>query len=199
MRSPQKRWGREGHNYKENSIFYTDIQKYGWDDGFIHEILYENISKEEAEQIEFDLVNLYNSANIDYGYNRNNGGHGIGKMSEQTKKKISQSNTGKKRTPEQKKHMSDIALKMSDEHKKKISEAHMGAEPWNKGKIYTEEQKDKVKGNTYCAVLCVETGIVYKSMSYVQRQLNIYASNINKACKNPKRTAGGFHWRYADE
>lgn len=199
MRNPQKRWGSNGCNYKENDVFYNDILKYGWNDGFMHEVLFENLTKEDAEQKEIELINLFDSTDINKGYNRNHGGHSIGKMSNTTKNKISKANTGKKRTPEQRKHMSDVALNMTEEHKKKISESHKGLVAWNKDLIFTEEQKDKIKGNTYKSIICIETGIVYKSMSYVTRLFNIPQSNLRKVCSGERHTAGGFHWRYADE
>lgn len=83
--------------------------------------------------------------------------------SEETKKKISNSNKGKTigRTPwnkgvthsdETKKKISDarkgvpswIGLHHSEETKKKISESKKGTTPWNKGKPMTEEQKLKI-------------------------------------------------------
>lgn len=199
MRNPKKRWGSNGYNYRNNPLFYEDILKYGWNEGFSHEILFENLNKEEAESKEIQLIDSYDTTNNEKGYNRNRGGHSVGKMTEATKEKISKSNTGKRRTPEQRKHMSEVALNMTDEHKKKISEAHKALVPWNTGLVYTEEQKDKIKGNTYRPVLCVETGIIYKSLSYVSRLFNIYASNLSKVCNSERHTAGGFHWRYVDE
>ena len=191
-REPRKRWGANGCNYKENSIFYKDILKYGWDKGFTHEVLFKNLTKENAEKKEIELIELYNSTDISKGYNRNHGGHSIGKMSETTKNKISKSNTGKKRTLEQRKLMSAIASKMTEEHKRKISEAH-------KGLTFTEDEKDKIKGNTYKSIICVETGVIYKSMSYVSRLFGIPQSNLHKVCNGERHTAGGFHWRYANE
>lgn len=199
IREPRKRWGSKGCNYKGNPIFYKDIFEYGWDEGFTHEVLFENLTKEEAEKKEIELIELYNSTDINRGYNRNHGGHSIGKMSDETKNKISKSNTGKRRTLEQRKLMSDIAFNMTDEHKRKISEAHKGLDVWNKGLTFTENEKDKIKGNTYKPIICIETGVVYKSMSYVSRLFKIPPSNLHKVCNGERHTAGGFHWRYANE
>ena len=43
-------------------------------------------------------------------------------------------------------------------------------------------------------VRCVETGITYWSSKEAERQTGIWATHIREACKNPKRTAGGYHW-----
>lgn len=49
------------------------------------------------------------------------------------------------------------------------------------------------------AVICKETGITYKSLSEASRQENIQESSINKALRGVYRTAGGYHWEYANE
>ena len=46
---PELRWN-EGKGYKYNSHFYAAINKYGWYEGFEHIILYDNLTKEEAER-----------------------------------------------------------------------------------------------------------------------------------------------------
>ena len=54
MQEPEKRWGVNGRNYKSSPHFYSAIQKYGWDN-FEHNILFTNLTKEEAclKEIEF--------------------------------------------------------------------------------------------------------------------------------------------------
>lgn len=70
--SPEKRW-QNGRGYIKNNHFWNAIQKYGWDN-FKHEILYDNLTKEEACQKEIELIALYNSNNREYGYNISLGG-----------------------------------------------------------------------------------------------------------------------------
>lgn len=89
---PEQRW-RNGTNYYGNKYFNRSIHKYGWD-GFEHIILYKNLTKEEAEMKEIELIKEYNSTNRDYGYNIENGGNSTGKHSEETKRKISESQKG---------------------------------------------------------------------------------------------------------
>ena len=44
---PELRWGKDGSGYGTNSYFASAIKHYGWNN-FSHEILYDNLTKEEA-------------------------------------------------------------------------------------------------------------------------------------------------------
>lgn len=70
--SPQERW-RNGQGYIKQLKFYNAILKYGWD-SFDHIILFENLTKEEAEEKEISLIAEYQSMNDEYGYNQKPGG-----------------------------------------------------------------------------------------------------------------------------
>ena len=61
------RWGREGYHYKEQSLFYRAILKYGWDN-FEHLVLEENIPMEKADERECYWGIKYNSLSPN-GYN----------------------------------------------------------------------------------------------------------------------------------
>lgn len=45
-------------------------------------------------------------------------------------------------------------------------------------------------------VMCIETGIIYKSTREAERQTEIKHQNIGQACNGKYKTAGGYHWRY---
>ena len=70
---PEKRW-KNGHGYEGNEYFYRAIQKYGWNDGFEHEIIVDGLTKAQACTIEIELINAYDSINQDKGYNFSSGG-----------------------------------------------------------------------------------------------------------------------------
>lgn len=88
----KSRWSSNGHYYKTyNSIFKNAIEKYGWDN-FKHEIILEDISKSEADYTEKYLIRWYKLHKM--SYNITDGGEGkLGiHHSEETKRKISESN-----------------------------------------------------------------------------------------------------------
>lgn len=91
-RDPKKRWNN-GYGYRNNKYFWRSIQKYGWNEGFVHEILYEDLTYESACQKEIELIATYNSTNPNYGYNHHKGGQ---YHDYETRQKISQHNTTKK-------------------------------------------------------------------------------------------------------
>lgn len=85
------RWGANGKNYK-SQYFYRAINKYGWDN-FKHEVLLENLSKEEANKKEIELIEKYDTTNKENGYNISNGGGQI-EFTEETRLKMSLARKG---------------------------------------------------------------------------------------------------------
>lgn len=69
------RWGKNGEGYK-TQVFYKAIQKYGWDN-IQHKILYDNLTKKEAEKLEIKLIKQYDSTIGRKGYNLSKGGEGL--------------------------------------------------------------------------------------------------------------------------
>ena len=49
------------------------------------------------------------------------------------------------------------------------------------------------------SVLCIETGVVYPSISEISRELGCSRALIIRCCKGLGKTAYGYHWRYVDE
>lgn len=64
---------RMNSGYYDNKYFHSDIIKYGWE-GFDSVVIASNLSIDEAEQLEIDLIKEFNSTNSDYGYNKSIGG-----------------------------------------------------------------------------------------------------------------------------
>ena len=133
---PWLRWRKDGSGYKGNPYFWNAIQKYGFDN-FNHDILFEGLTLEEAQQKEIELIAYYKSNQGEYGYNLDNGGKCVGTLSEEAKRKISQAN--KNRSPETREKLRKAMLgkKLSIETRQKISQA-------NKGRIFSEETRAKI-------------------------------------------------------
>ena len=72
-RQPEVRWNN-GKGYEKNEYFYRAIQKYGWSEGFIHEVIASGLTKESACKMEVELIAEYDSTNYDKGYNCSSGG-----------------------------------------------------------------------------------------------------------------------------
>ena len=98
--------------------FWNAIQKYGWDN-FEHEILFDGLTKEEAEQKEIELIAYYNSNNKDYGYNLSSGGESGSKgykHTDETKKRMSENRKGKKNSMYGKHHTEESIEKGRTKH-----------------------------------------------------------------------------------
>lgn len=195
---PEQRW-KNGNGYSNNEYFTRAIQKYGWGN-FEHEILYNGLTKDEANMLEIELIKKYDSTNKDYGYNLEHGGYGKGKHSIETLKKMSENRKGILAW--------NKGLSMSKEQKEKLSEIAKGKPSAFKGKHHTDENKkmlSDLQSEKMKSVICIETKIVYKSLKEAEIQTNISRKAISKVCNkkiiNGKRflTAGGYHWCFLDD
>lgn len=158
---PEKRWRLNGVGYKHNEYFYRSIQKYGWDN-FEHQIIEINLTIEEANELEENLIEKFNTLNRTKGYNLRHGGNN-GKHSKETKEKFKKAWEHRDRImPE---HVKEALIKANtgrhptEETIRKISEAQKGKPRYyirgknnpNYGRKYTDEERkimsDKLKGN----------------------------------------------------
>ena len=163
------RW-KGGHGYR-SQYFSRAIKKYGWD-GFVHEIVAENLSKEDACELERILIKSYKSTETEYGYNQALGGDGGGMYNkhhfESAKKKISKARKENGFT---------------EDHKRHISESKQGAKHHLAKKVY-QYTKDG------------EFIREWDYMSLAAKELNINKGNIGSVCNGDRKTAGGFIWKY---
>ena len=203
---PNRRW-QNGVGYRTQPYFSRAIEKYGWG-RITHEILFSGLTKEEAEAKEIELIAKYQSTDPRYGYNCENGGNCIGTHSETTRKKISQAQMGKKNHMYGK-HSWSYGKKMSAELCEKNRLAHIGLPAANKGKPMSEEQKAKLRKPKTdehkkklseaksVAVICIETGERFDSGKAAGEAKGISRGSIAYVVKGKRKTAGGYHWKYA--
>lgn len=192
--TPSVRW-HNGCGYKKQRRFFSAIQHYGWS-GFEHLILETGLSKEEAERREEELIKKYNSNDLRYGYNIENGGV-IHKLSD-----------------EQKEHLRQVQLGRthSEETKRKMSEAHMGmSRKWLLGSTQSEETKRKRAkrfmgaGNPRAKAIeqyDLNGNFVakYSYMDEVKAVLGIKSvAHISDCCLGKRNKAYGYIWKYASD
>ena len=199
------------------------IIKYGWEN-VNHEIICEGLSKKEAELKEIELIAFYKSDNPKFGYNISHGGS-TSTMSEETKKKISESKKGEKH-PMYGKHL-------SEETKQKISDSHKGEKhhlfgkhlpedtkrkisentSWN-GRKHTEEELRKMSESMKGKNMGIESSHSKKVAQYdlqmnliriwdsvrdIERETGINHANISRCCNGKYKTSGQFVWKYIEE
>lgn len=193
---PTYRWGRNGEGYKNSPHFYESIKKYGWEN-FSHEILYTDLTKEEANLLEKQLIQKYKSRDPKYGYNSQIGGNekipneitrkrqsiaaqNRPPVSEQTKEKLSKVSKGLKRSEKTK-------IKMSQAAKKRQAQHH---------------------GTRQLQVQCLNNHRIFPSLRAAADWCNLVGtSGIASVCKGGKQKTAGvdpithekLKWRYVND
>ena len=220
---PRDRWD-SGWGYQKNKHFWDAIQKYGWD-SFDHEILFSELTPEEAFKKEQELIAEYDSRNYKKGYNCSTGGesgavgcsgerhHMYGKHHTlESKAKISASKKGIPYSPER--YSAFLENLDRNELRERAYRTIVG---YNKGKHWSEEVKRKIAKSNLGQKRSDETRKLIgasrkKSVLQFSRdgefikewdcaktaaiELNIQAGHISKVCKGQRKTAGGFIWHY---
>lgn len=184
-KSVEQRW-RNGGGYRYHKYFYRAIKKYRWEN-IKHEILFCNMTEEDAKKKEKALIRQLQSNKAEHGYNQSAGGEGkAGWVTPQeTKEKLRQIHLGKI---------------VSQSTKEKLSISH-------KGKKLPYEQRSKIsmsaKGKgTKCVVqMSKDCHIIniWDSLTDASTHLGISIGNISSACKGNRQYAGGYIWKYATD
>lgn len=187
------RWGN-GNGYMNRGSFWDAIVKYGWDN-FEHKIIANCLTKEEAFNLETNLILKYNTANPEFGYN---GTYGAGANENQnciTKTKHSVALKGRKHTYE---HTNKMKANLPDRH---------GRNNVMYGKHHSDEAKAKmslakkhkyVGGNNPAArkVICLATREVFDTVIAAAKRCGMSDTTMRKYLKSIK---GMPNWMYFDE
>lgn len=72
--SLEYRAGCNGYKYRKCPYFYSAIKKYGWEN-FVVEILQDNLTHEQANELEIKYIKQFNSQDAKVGYNISDGGN----------------------------------------------------------------------------------------------------------------------------
>jgi group I intron endonuclease len=188
---PEQRW-RNGKGYKDNQHITNAINKYGWDN-IQHIVIYNDLTEDEAKELEQRFIQWYDTANKKYGYNITLGGEGTKgySCSEETRQKLSKTHKGENNAFYGKTH--------TEETKRKISEMR-------KGKPLSEEHKQKIKMSSANArsIICITTNKVFRSINDGANYYNTFATSITACCKGKRKSCGKLPdgtplvWRYID-
>lgn len=209
---PELRWGANGCNYK-NPYMVNAIKKYGWNN-ITHEIVAENLTVDQASQMEIELIQKYNSADKRYGYNISLGGieskicseqtkeklrqANLGKaMSEDSKRKISEFNKGRHRTEETLKHMSEAQKKnfANGNNAMHSPEARARVAEKLRGRKLPDYITQKASEAKFHAVKNMQTGVIYSSIKGACEDTGIDRSTIIRHCNGKLKKQ---KWKYAE-
>lgn len=159
------RW-KNGLGYCTQKLFKRAIDKYGWNN-IKHDVLFENLTKDEAIKKEIELIKLYKSNDIKYGYNLTNGGEGFSGMH------------------------------LSEETKKKISNAMKGKTPYNKGKKMNKAQYERlIETRKRKKVRCINTNETFDSLKEASNYFNFDMRYISGVCRGVKKTTHGYSFEF---
>lgn len=179
------RW-KNGLGY-EYQVFGRAVRKYGWEN-ITHEVLYKNLTEDEAKRLEKELIKEFDSKNPEHGYNRTDGGDGVKgyEYSEDTREKMSQHAKKMWENPEMRERLT--------KHLREISNANIGKkiDPEVVKKLAAQkslkvDQYDK-DGNF------IQT---FDSLMDAARSVNKDCNSaIVSCCKGKKKSYCGFIWKY---
>jgi hypothetical protein len=154
-----------------NQHWHNIVKKHGFEVKFV----VKNVDEELAFLIEQERIDQLKRLGTKI-CNQTDGGEGSSGlvMPQSAKDTISKIHKGKTIPLEQRKKASDSLkkIKKSPDWIQKIADA-----------------KSK-------PVICIETGIEYKSVLFAQEQTGINKRSIRSVCNGWNKTAGGYKWRY---
>lgn len=206
---PEYRWSN-GKGYLDNQHFTNAINKYGWDN-FKHEILFDNLTKDEAENKEIELIAYYDSTNREKGYNISKGGLGSNIFSKETLVKISKpvvqySKNGKfiKRYY----GLGDAAEQNGFKNRSNILLCCAGKTKYAYGYIWRYEGDSVDKYNIEYKSLgkpVIKYDLDgnkiqrYSSAKEAAKENNVAVSAITRACLSKKYLSKNYIWRYEED
>ena len=212
------------HSKSEYPIGHA-IRKHGIEN-FSVEILAEGKTLDELCMLERYFIARFNSNDPNFGYNLTEGGEHIAGWhhTEQTRANISAALKGRIFTEAHKQHLREVNLgannpmygkHLTDEQKAKLSAALSGANNPLYGIPRSEEVKAKIsatklangrseeaiaKTKEACSIpiVCVETGIVYSSITEAAKELGVSRTAVAYVCHGKTKSIKGLTFRFVD-
>ena len=92
--------------------------------------------------------------------------------------------------------------KVSEETSKNMGKANRGrkqsAEQIEKRVAHWNEKK-YIHCNSYKKVVCIETGKIFESVKIAAESVGVHHTHLSRVLHGKKKTAGGYHWKFAKE
>lgn len=221
-----KRWSRHRNELIGNRHGNEHLQ-YAWNkygiDNFEFFIIQE-CSADELDVLERYYIEMFDTTDKRFGYNKDTGGHYLKTLSDETKRKISEAHKNKPLSDEHKEKIrlagkgrvfsvesrqkiseKLTGIKRSEEYCVKKSESMTGVNNPNYGISRSDETKSKIaKGNSK-PIYCVELDVIFENGKQAEEATGVNRTNI-AACRNGKREYAGrhpitgepLHWRDAN-
>ena len=196
----ETRFGSNGCGYRQCPYFYNAIKKYGWNN-FDHEILFSGLTEEEANKLEVEMIEKYNSRNSEFGYNIRKGGDGFDSESSKKlwedpeyKKTISEANKKVWSDEEYHKQRSNLYKEQWKDPEKRKRRSKQAINRWADEEFHKKAQQAVLEA---CAtrVRCIETGEIFDAIKFACEKYNIHHANLIRSIRNGCRS-GGYHWEY---
>lgn len=215
------RWRGDGSGYKGSNRIYYAIKKYGWDN-FKHDIIATNLTREEACEMEIDLINKYHSTDPKYGYNLREGGQ-HGTLSPESIEKLKTSLKGHPVSDKVRKLLAEInqipiicietkeifesAVAAADKMslcRTSVSRAARGKQDtcggyhfaWLSDYENGTVKKFIPKPAVYTKVRCITTGEEFNSICEASRKTGLSRRGISYACNGVYKTCGKMQWEF---
>jgi group I intron endonuclease len=198
----EERWQQHRKSNSNCRYLKSAFKKYGIDQ-FEFKLICICFDK-ELDKFETQYIKTFNSM-VPNGYNLRNGGNSS-RHHEETKKKISETLKGRTdiirpKTQLGKPHTEETKQKISNSLKGRTDIIRRKASNWI-GKHHSEESKNKMAEShkIYTSINQYDLNNIFikcfSSISEASKETNVDKTGILKCCKNIRKKAGGFKWRF---
>ena len=188
---PKRRWGATGHRYK-GQFFYRAIEKYGWNN-IIHEVIASNLTQEEADNLERELITKYKSNTRKYGYNITPGGKdgaGLPGGKNHNARAVECVETGEKW------ECANYCAKAIGVNCASLQESLYNGYKC-KGNHYKYVDDDSyVLNKEPNQILCVETGQIWLNAHECAKDLGVTPRTVWRYCSGIRKAKSGLTYKY---
>lgn len=176
---PEIRWNY-GHGYGHNKHFTSAINKYGWGN-IRHTIVRTDLSKDDALELEKELILKYKSNDRLYGYNNSSGGE--------------KTTLGYHFSEEQKKRMSEVSKNLwkNDDFRNRVIESmkKKGIKPPSRRGCVSENRKPVCQMSKSGELIAK-----FPSIKHAADAIGVTVMSISNVCNGKAKTSRGYIFRF---